>query len=239
MRLLLLAVLVRALAAQIAPVPLPDDNLPVFGTTVVVPGGFCGEIYDLRENAGKLPNFRKLEPLGAIYTTALNVPLREWTTGFPGVTQRFEWFAIDYRARFWIETPGEYQFSLVSDDGSELYIDGKRVINNNGLHDSKLAKTAKVALNRGIHSIRVPYFQGLRFHVALVLQVAPPGGKLRVFDTNDFKPSSNPDEWSFETAGNALQKVEPSGGQPDRRRLSVKGQLAQQGSHRSGCPVDW
>jgi hypothetical protein len=34
---------------------------------------------------------------------------------------RLEWFAIDYRCRFWTEKPGKHQFALVSGDGSKLY----------------------------------------------------------------------------------------------------------------------
>jgi hypothetical protein len=46
--------------------------------------------------------------------------------------------------------------------------------------------------NPGVHAIRVSYFHGPRFHVALVLRVAGPGShELRVFDTDDFKPPAD------------------------------------------------
>jgi len=66
----------------------------------------------------KLPEFQRLEPIGKIYTTRLNVTTRDFREGFPGVTNRFEWFAINYSARIWIETPGKYSFVLLSDDGA-------------------------------------------------------------------------------------------------------------------------
>ena len=112
------------------------------------------------------------------------------------MTKRFEWFAIDYNGRFWIEKPGEYEFSLLSDDGSKLYIDGKEVINNDGQHPPA-EETGSVDLDRGIHRIRVSYFQGPRFHVALVLKVAGPGEELRVFSTDEFKPPPNPEVWPY------------------------------------------
>src|SRR5579872_4485422 len=65
-----------------------------FGTTVVMPSGLRGMIYNLRPNTDSLPKFEKLEPVGTIYTNGLNISPREFTDGFPGVTKRIEWFAI-------------------------------------------------------------------------------------------------------------------------------------------------
>jgi len=102
----------------------PQEPRVVFGTTVVIPTGLEGKIYHLRAYAKTLPNFRKMKPVGTIYTTSLNIPTQNFKLGFPGVTKRFEWFAIDYAGRFWAEKPGYYDFSLTSDDGADLYIDG-------------------------------------------------------------------------------------------------------------------
>ena len=55
-----------------------------------------------------------------------------------------------------------------------------------------IEKEGKVRLKAGVHRIRVSYFQGPRFHVALVLRVAGPrDNELRVFHTDDFKPPAN------------------------------------------------
>jgi len=163
-----------------------------FGTTVVIPSGLHGLVYHIRHNTTKLPDFRKLKPVGSIYTSALNIPAQDFRQGFPGVTKRIEWFAIDYTGRFLIEHPGAYGFSLTSDDGSRLYIDDRLVIDNDGEHPPR-EETGSMELSRGVHTIRVSYFQGPRFHVALVLQVAPPGEPLRIFSTDDLKPPPNPD----------------------------------------------
>src|SRR4051795_5642217 len=69
-----------------------DGTTPTFGTTVVVPGGLTGRIYELSPGTQQLPNFGKLEPIGTIYARQLFVPPREFTEGFPGVTDRMEWF---------------------------------------------------------------------------------------------------------------------------------------------------
>jgi hypothetical protein len=83
----------------------------VFGTTVVIPSGLLGNIYYLPRNTATLADLPHLHPKGTIYTTSLNVPPQDFLIGFPGITQRFEWFAIDYSGKFWIETPGLYGFA--------------------------------------------------------------------------------------------------------------------------------
>jgi hypothetical protein len=167
------------------------EPLYSFGTTVVGNSGFRGEIYLISPGSKKLPNFSKLQPVGVVYTPYLSVPLRSFDEGFPGVTERFEWFAIDYTGRFWVSEQGTYRFALASDDGSILYIDGKRVIQNDGQHQV-VEKSGRVRLKTGAHAIRVSYFQGPRFQVALVLRVAGPGAdELRVFHADDFKPPAD------------------------------------------------
>jgi hypothetical protein len=166
------------------------EPVPTFGTTVVDTAGFRGTIYYLNPNTGILPDsFKRLKPKGTIYTRSLNVPPRHFTEGFPGVTKRFEWFAIDYTGAFWIERPGLYTFSLTSDDGSLLYIDDRLLIDNDRIHPPQ-TKDAQVELDRRAHTIRVSYFQGPRDEVALVLEVAGPGEALRVFSMDEFRPRS-------------------------------------------------
>ena len=187
MKFLTIAVLGLCLFAE-------DPPAVKFGTTVVIPSGLRGQIYRLRHNTNRLPDFARLKPAGTIYTSELDVPAQDFHQGFPGVTRRFEWFAIDYTGRFWIAKPGAYRFVLTSDDGSRLYIDDQLVIDNDGLHPPE-DQAGSVDLTSGIHRIRVSYFQGPRFHVALVLEVAGPDEELRVFSTDEFKPPPNLETW--------------------------------------------
>jgi hypothetical protein len=175
------------------------EAVPTFGTTVVVPGGLRGAVYHIHRFSTRLSDFDKLKPAGLIYTTALNVPPRDFQEGFPGVTGRSEWFAIDYTGRFWIQMPGLYRFELTSDDGSKLYIDDRMVVNNDGAHSPE-TRTAVLTLEGGVHRIRVSYFQGRRYQVALVLRVAGPGDEWRVFSTDEFKPPSDPVTWTYPEA---------------------------------------
>ena len=172
-----------------------EEPTAVFGTTVVIPSGLRGQVYPLHHGTQKLPDFEKMKPAGPpIYTSALNVPSQDFKQGFPGVTKRTEWFAIDYSGRFWIENAGLYGFALLSDDGAKLAIDDQVVIDNDGLHPPA-EKNGEVELARGVHNIRVSYFQGPKWQIALVLRIAGPGQELRVFSTDEWKPPSDPGEW--------------------------------------------
>jgi len=190
---------VRAFAcgAVLCAAALAQEPVPRFGTTVVIPGGLRGVIYHIPHGTSRLPDFTRLKPVGSIYTSSLNVPPQGFRDGFPGVTKRFEWFAIDYTGRFWIEKPGLYTFVLTSDDGARLYIDDQLIIDNDRQHEPE-DRTGSLRLARGVHRIRVPYYQGPRLQVALVLEVMPPGETRRIFSTDDFKPPPHPEDWPEE-----------------------------------------
>jgi hypothetical protein len=111
-RLALVLLSLRCLAQE------PEAGDAKFGTTVVISSGLRGQIYFLPQNTLVLPKFEKLEPVGTIYTSSLNISPREFSEGFPGVTNRIEWFAIVYTGRFYIDKPGKYRFAVASDDGS-------------------------------------------------------------------------------------------------------------------------
>jgi hypothetical protein len=59
-----------------------------------------------------------------------------------------------------VPTDGVYTFSLDSDDGSRLLIDGHAVIEYDGIHGEGKPKTAAVPLKAGRLPIRLDYFQG-------------------------------------------------------------------------------
>jgi hypothetical protein len=190
--MMLSRMLLIALAAAVA---FAEENAAyTFGTTVVDSSGLQGRVYHLDSKTEELPKLSRMSPVGTIYTLSLNVWPQSFDQGFPSITDRFEWFAIEYTGKFWIEKPGQYRFSLLADDGSKLFINHKLVINNDGVHRAE-AISAAAALTRGVHDIRIEYFQGPRFTVALVLAIAPPGEPWRIFHMHDFKPPKDPEEW--------------------------------------------
>ncbi len=193
-----------------------DGEITTFGTTVVIASGLKGLVYDIPEGTDSLPKFEKLKPVGTVYTNGLLIPKRDFTEGFPGITNKFEWFAIDYTGRFYVDKPGKYAFIVASDDGSKLYIDGKRLIDNDGVH-GVVAVEGDVKLTGGIHHIRLSYFQGPRASLALMLGVMGPGEKQwRAFNTNDFRPPSNPADWKYGSPTD-LEKPEPGKGRKKSR----------------------
>ncbi len=67
-------------------------------------------------------------------------------------------FGVKYTGAFNVGITGYYTFYLKSDDGSKLFLDGKEVINNDGLHGST-EKTVNLLLTSGTHVIKVNYFE--------------------------------------------------------------------------------
>ena len=80
----------------------------------------------------------------------------------------------------WIQaaTEGNHTMSITSDAGSQLFIDGELVIDNNGLH-TYTEKTGTIYLKPGFHSIRIPFFESSG-SCGLTLKWAVPGTTTRV-----------------------------------------------------------
>ncbi|MBL8177862.1 MAG: beta-glucosidase [Bryobacterales bacterium] len=166
-----------------------------FGVTTVSTSALQGKVYLLRPGAGRLPNFGKMNPAGAVYANSLNVWPQSFNAGFPGVTGRHEWFAIDYHGKFWIEDAGAYRFSLLADDGARLWIDDKLIVDLDGTHGA-IGASGSATLSRGVHRIRVAYYQGPAFAVALVLAIARPESPWKIFHTDDYLPPKDPAQWT-------------------------------------------
>jgi hypothetical protein len=67
-------------------------------------------------------------------------------------------FAADVTSGLYVASTGTYSFTLASDDGSLLFIDGSLVIANGGPHGPS-ALTNSVALTAGVHSLEIQYFE--------------------------------------------------------------------------------
>ncbi|MFA5418297.1 MAG: family 20 glycosylhydrolase [Bacteroidales bacterium] len=92
---------------------------------------------------------------------------------FPAATSVFN-FALKYDGYIQIHESGIYTFYTYSDDGSVLYIDGRMVINNNGVHGDQ-ERRGQIALNAGFHKISAVYFQS-GGGKSLMVSMQTPGG---------------------------------------------------------------
>jgi outer membrane protein OmpA-like peptidoglycan-associated protein len=142
--------------------------------------------YKWRGKVGYTPEIEKTTPIGYIYTQTLNISERELTAPFPGVPKNIKEFAIIYTGNFEVKETDDYEFVLKSDDGSRLWIDEKEVINHDGLHQFKEQGKGIVKLNRGFHSMKVWYFQGMVTRMGLLLLMRKKADK--DFNNFDLKP---------------------------------------------------
>jgi mono/diheme cytochrome c family protein len=119
------------------------QGLPYSGTPANMKFAYYEGTWD------RLPDFSKLTPR-----------LKGEAAGFDlSLALRPNNFALTFEGYLKIIREGTYRFILTSDDGSKLLIDGKTVVNNDGVHAPTTAfGTAK--LPPGMHPILVSFFQG-------------------------------------------------------------------------------
>lgn len=70
---------------------------------------------------------------------------------------RAQQFGFRFFGQIHAEIAGEYTFSIISDDGSRLSIDGKEVVDNDGIHPSQEVK-GRIRLDAGDHNFDLLYF---------------------------------------------------------------------------------
>ena len=177
-----------------------DVGLGIFDTDVMPRHGLIGQVYVPGITIERMPDFGALTPVYTFTTANLDVPIREYTKGFPTPEMQtvVENFAVRFRGVLAVDTPGRYMFWLLSDDGSKLYIDDILVIDNDGIHgitrnkgQKDLSANTKVSWNigydfmdmgkhgsmeltAGTHPFEIQYFQGPRYEIALQWFYQPP-----------------------------------------------------------------
>ncbi len=144
------------------------------------------KIYQIREQAESLEkDFPGGQYKTSICMTKFDVPVRDFTAGFPDIPGLFEWFALEAKANLVVNNAGTYNFRLLSDDGARLYIDNKIAVDNDGVHKPQDA-SASLNLSAGEHEFRLQYFQGPRTQIALQLFWTPPGASEQIIPTENF-----------------------------------------------------
>ena len=157
-----------------------DDTLPeycpikliadedVFEPDDGVTQALVGNVYPLDKNTAQLPDFSQMTPTATVMMPNFAVATRKFDKGFPGLANLVEWFGIEFTGQLWVPESCDCRFRLNSDDGANLYIDGVKVIDNDGLHAPRAAD-GEVYLEAGLHDIKIDYYQGPRYLIALEL----------------------------------------------------------------------
>ncbi|MCX6906330.1 MAG: autotransporter-associated beta strand repeat-containing protein, partial [Verrucomicrobia bacterium] len=124
------------------------------GVATTVSGAVGGLAFQYYEATGT--NWTALPNFGAL------TPALQGVVSFPDPTPRRQRinYGFTYSGYLTVPTDGIYAFTLASEDGSKLVIDGVTVINFDGLHNSTARLDGWMALQAGAHSFNVQFFKG-------------------------------------------------------------------------------
>lgn len=102
----------------------------------------------------KLPDFSKLKPHreGMIEDNLVQLKLDDYKNEF----------GVVYEGKLAAPRKGSYRFYLAGDDGVRLKVDGKTVVEHDGIHPSEI-KEGSTQLTEGVHEFRLEYFQRAGF----------------------------------------------------------------------------
>ena len=96
----------------------------------------------------RMPDFSKLTPKEVGEAGGFDL----------GVTKKKDGFALRFDGHINIPKAASYLFLIGSDDGSRLFIDGKLVIDNDGIHPYQ-QKRKQLEIIAGLHAVAVEYFE--------------------------------------------------------------------------------
>lgn len=147
-------------------------DVPTVTSKTIFGGGavaaFHGYAYVIPEGTARMPNFDDLVPFAQLYTDQFDIAPQTFAGGFPGALLQDEWFAIRYTGKIMAPVAATWSFKLISDDGAVVYLDGKRILDADGIHTPR-TNVSDVALAAGEHNLQLDYFQEKKGAVALQL----------------------------------------------------------------------
>jgi mono/diheme cytochrome c family protein len=123
----------------------------------------AGLVFEFYEGSWTtLPNFDELKPKATGMATDFDV----------AASGKKENFALRFNGFLHIPRDGKYEIFLGSDDGSRLLLDGKEIVNADGVHPHSV-KQENVDLTAGPHAVVVEYFEAGGEEV-LTVEIAGP-----------------------------------------------------------------
>lgn len=129
-----------------------------------------------RDTWEKLPDFSTLKPetTGDVPSKAFDISLAD----------REDAFGFVFEGVLNVPADGEYRFSLDSDDGSRLTIDGQMIVEHDGIHGTGKPQRRQIVLTKGQKPIRLEYFQQ-NYGKGLIVSWAGPGFERRMLSKSD------------------------------------------------------
>ena len=121
----------------------------------------------------RLPDFSEMTPLRTGVTEGIGIPKRTADVNF----------GLDFVGYYKADADGIYQFTLISDDGSRLAVDGEEVVVNDGRH-SMIEVSGSVFLKKGFHEVEAGFFQA-GGPSGLKLMVQAPGKEQQEVEAGD------------------------------------------------------
>jgi azurin len=99
----------------------------------------------------KLPKFSDINPHreGDVPNNLIQLKLDDYKNQF----------GVVFTGKLNAPRDGDYFFQLASDDGARVFLDGKQVVENDGIHPSATLREGKANLKKGDHEYRLEYFQ--------------------------------------------------------------------------------
>ena len=134
-----------------------ESKLPNPADVGLVPG-LRVKFYYIGEAMDKMPNVRKRVPNFVAAAEELHF---DDDAAFKALDSKLpdDNWALDIDGVIAVEERGEHSFFMRSDDGSHLWVDGRKIIDNGGLHGAEEEKEASIVLDAGYHTIKVNLFE--------------------------------------------------------------------------------
>lgn len=136
----------------------------MFVTGVTIPSTGAGDepanagvvvrLYDIGESMRGLPSIARGE-LPNVVRVVPTIDLQSSNGAFDPLKDNFMTEVLGFVR---ITDPGKYVFRLISDDGAMLWIDGRLVVDHDGLH-GPVPKDGIIALTEGEHRLRILHFE--------------------------------------------------------------------------------
>lgn len=117
--------------------------------------GLVGEYFNIGEEITDFPSLEGKKV--ALKRVEKQVNYETTDENFYG-TDLKDQFAIRFTGLIRVPKDAKYKFFTNSDDGSRLFIDGKQVVDNGGLHGME-EKEGEIDLKAGDHEIKIEFFQ--------------------------------------------------------------------------------